>query len=238
MKFFPLVFSLFMFILITEPDRAHPLHVHGDEPHHRHRLARAARVLHRHHLRLLEERPALPQAVRAERHPDLHPAADRVHRDAVVPRRARSRTACVCSPTCWPATSRCKVFASFVTMLGALGVVGWFGATLPLAFTVALYRARAAGRVPAGLRLRHPHLHLSQRRASSRALRRGLRSFTDPISLEKELHNGSHRRQIHRRRYRVHRHGRRRRRRRHHLRPVTSPARCAIRRPRGASSAT
>jgi F-type H+-transporting ATPase subunit a len=31
-----------------------------------------------------------------------------------------------------------KVFASFVTMLGAFGVVGWLGAVLPLALTVAL----------------------------------------------------------------------------------------------------
>jgi len=31
-----------------------------------------------------------------------------------------------------------KVFASFVTMLGALGVAGWFGAALPLALTIAL----------------------------------------------------------------------------------------------------
>src|SRR5436190_9994237 len=32
-----------------------------------------------------------------------------------------------------------KVFAGFVTMLGALGIVGWFGAVLPLALTVALF---------------------------------------------------------------------------------------------------
>jgi F-type H+-transporting ATPase subunit a len=31
-----------------------------------------------------------------------------------------------------------KVFASFVTMLGGLGLAGWLGATLPLALTVAL----------------------------------------------------------------------------------------------------
>ena len=31
-----------------------------------------------------------------------------------------------------------KVFASFVTMLGAMGIVGWFGAILPLGLTVAL----------------------------------------------------------------------------------------------------
>jgi F-type H+-transporting ATPase subunit a len=30
------------------------------------------------------------------------------------------------------------VFAGFVTMLGGLGILGWFGATLPLALTVAL----------------------------------------------------------------------------------------------------
>jgi F-type H+-transporting ATPase subunit a len=32
-----------------------------------------------------------------------------------------------------------KVFAGFVTMLGALGVVGWIGAVLPLGLTVALF---------------------------------------------------------------------------------------------------
>jgi F-type H+-transporting ATPase subunit a len=31
-----------------------------------------------------------------------------------------------------------KVFASFVTMLGAFGLVGWFGAILPLALVIAL----------------------------------------------------------------------------------------------------
>jgi len=31
-----------------------------------------------------------------------------------------------------------KVFAAFVTMLGGLGIVGWVGATLPLALTVAV----------------------------------------------------------------------------------------------------
>ncbi|NEW93431.1 F0F1 ATP synthase subunit A [Rhodopseudomonas sp. BR0M22] len=31
-----------------------------------------------------------------------------------------------------------KVFASFVAMLGAVGVVGWFGAVLPLGLTIAL----------------------------------------------------------------------------------------------------
>jgi F-type H+-transporting ATPase subunit a len=30
------------------------------------------------------------------------------------------------------------VFAAFVTMLGAVGILGWFGAVIPLAMTVAL----------------------------------------------------------------------------------------------------
>ena len=58
MKFFPLVFTLFMFILVANMHRADPLHLHGDEPHHHHRGAGAARVLHRAGLRLLQERPA------------------------------------------------------------------------------------------------------------------------------------------------------------------------------------
>ena len=56
-----------------------------------------------------------------------------------------------------------KVFAGFITMLGGLGVVGWLGAVLPLGTGGRADRARIAGRLPAGLRLRHPHLHLSQR---------------------------------------------------------------------------
>jgi F-type H+-transporting ATPase subunit a len=31
-----------------------------------------------------------------------------------------------------------KIFAGFVTMLGSFGIIGWLGATVPLAFTVAL----------------------------------------------------------------------------------------------------
>ena len=69
----------------AERDRHHSLHLHGHQPHHHHGLARAARLLHRGHLRLLEERAALLQAVRAERNSDLHPAAGDLHRGAVVP---------------------------------------------------------------------------------------------------------------------------------------------------------
>ena len=61
-----------------------------------------------------------------------------------------------------------KVFAGFVAMLGvSLGALGWFGARAAAGADGRADRARTAGRVPAGLRLRHPHLHLPQRRHSS-----------------------------------------------------------------------
>ena len=121
-----------------EHDRDDPLHLHGDEPHHHHGLARAAGLLHRGHLRLLEERPALLQAVRAERNSDLHPAAGDVHRGGVVSVAADSPTACGCSPTCWAATSRSRCSAASSPCWAALGFLGWLGAALPLALTVAL----------------------------------------------------------------------------------------------------
>ena len=79
-----------------------------------------------------------------------------------------------------------KVFAGFVAMLGvSLGALGWVGAVLPLALTVALYRARDSGRVPAGLCVRDPHLHLPQRRHSSGPLS-GPGNFHPQPQLSKE----------------------------------------------------
>ena len=69
----------------SEHHRAHSLCLHRDDPHHHHRDAGAVGVPDGPGLRLLEERAALLQPVRAQGHPDLHPAADRVHRGAVVP---------------------------------------------------------------------------------------------------------------------------------------------------------
>jgi F-type H+-transporting ATPase subunit a len=61
-----------------------------------------------------------------------------------------------------------KVFASFVTMLGALGVLGWAGAVLPLGLTMALTAlellvAFLQAYVFAILTCIYPHLHLPQR---------------------------------------------------------------------------
>ena len=81
-----------------------------------------------------------------------------------------------------------KVFASFIPLLAALGIAGWSGAVLPLGMADGADRARTAGRVPAGLRLHHPHLHLHQRCYPSGPLIRpstkpqeGVR-FMDPIA--------------------------------------------------------
>ncbi len=84
MKFFPLVFSIFMFVCVSNIVGDHSLHLHGVEPHHRHRGAGAAGVPDRADLRLLQERAEILQAVRALGHSDLHPAAGGVHRGVLV----------------------------------------------------------------------------------------------------------------------------------------------------------
>ena len=57
-----------------------------------------------------------------------------------------------------------KVFAGFVTMLGARSAPSAGSARCCRWPDRRAHRARIAGRVPAGLRLHHPHLHLHQRR--------------------------------------------------------------------------
>src|SRR5262249_48909628 len=53
MRFFPLVFTLFMFILLANLYRIPPLRFHGAEPNHHPRRDGDPRVPDRHHLRLL-----------------------------------------------------------------------------------------------------------------------------------------------------------------------------------------
>ena len=85
MRFFPLVFTLFMFILVANIIGLIPYTFTVTSHIIITACAGAARVPHGPRLRLLQARPAFLQSVRAEGHPDLHPAADRVHRGAVVP---------------------------------------------------------------------------------------------------------------------------------------------------------
>ena len=138
MRFFPLVFSLFMFILVVERDRAHPLHVHGDEPHHHHGRVRAAGVPHRHHLRLLASNGLhffklfVPNGIPIYILPLV------VFIEVLSFCRGRSRTACGCSPTCWPATSRSRCSRGFVTMLAGSASSAGSAPCCRSALTVAL----------------------------------------------------------------------------------------------------
>jgi hypothetical protein len=80
----------------------HSLHVHGWEPHHRHGVAGAVGVLHRAVLRFKNGLVFL--AVRALRRSDyILPLVVLIGSSRSV---APVSPACVCSPTCWPATSR------------------------------------------------------------------------------------------------------------------------------------
>ena len=56
-----------------------------------------------------------------------------------------------------------KVFASFIPLLAGLGILGMRRRRAAARHGDRADRARAAGRVPAGLRVHDPHLHLSQR---------------------------------------------------------------------------
>ena len=81
-----------------------------------------------------------------------------------------------------------KVFASFITLLGGLGIFGMLRRDPAAGAGGGADRARAAGRVPPGLCVRDPDLHLSQRRHSSGSLTRPFhqprtRSFVmDPVA--------------------------------------------------------
>ena len=85
MKFFPLVFSLFMFILISNVVGLIP-YTFTVTSHIIITVALALTVFFTVIVYgIWKQRPALLQAVRAERHSGLDAAADRLHRDAVVP---------------------------------------------------------------------------------------------------------------------------------------------------------
>ena len=83
------------------------------------------------------ERPALLQAVRAERHPDLFlPLVVFIEVLSFLSRPISHSVRLFANMLAGHITL--KVFAGFVMMLGAFGVVGWLGAVLPLGMTVAL----------------------------------------------------------------------------------------------------
>src|SRR4029077_10365393 len=147
---------------VRQHDRPDSIFLHGDEPVDNHRNARAAGVLHRRHLRLLEERIAISQALRAERRAGLYPAGHRGYRGAVVhfasglPQRAVVRQY-VGRPHHPSGFRRLHHHARRVRRR-------WLARSRLTAHTRHhAHGARVPGRFPASLRLRHSHLHLSQR---------------------------------------------------------------------------
>ena len=106
MKFFPLVFSIFMLLAVSNLIGIIPYTFTISS----HIIVTAALALvgvpHRAGLRLLQERPEILQTVRAFRRSDRDPAAGGVDRGDLVPVAPGLAQRASCSPTCWPATSR------------------------------------------------------------------------------------------------------------------------------------
>ena len=124
MKFFPFVFTLFIFVLTVNLIGLIPYAFTVTS----HIIVTATLAIlgvrDGARLWLLEERPALPQSVRAEGRADLHPAADRLHRGAVVPVAADlALGASVRQHAGRP--HHAEVFAGFIILLGGAGILGW-----------------------------------------------------------------------------------------------------------------
>ena len=124
-----------------------------------------------------------------------------------------------------PLSLSVRLFANMMAGHTMLKVFGAFvvGARLSRRLGAArlhggVHRARNSGRVPAGLCVRDPDLHLSQRRASHASL-----GLTLTINVRKERRHGSSSSKNDRRGHRLDRARRRRRRHRHDLRQL--PAR-------------
>ena len=184
MRFFPLVFSIFFFILICN--------LVGLIPY---SFTVTSQIVITAALALLVfftvviigvdgARDGLLQAVRALGRADLHPAAGRGDRGH--------------SPSsCGPLSHSVRLFANMLAGHITLNVFGGFvvmllgaGAVTGVARDPALrhddraLRPRIARRLPAGLRVRHADLHVSQRRASPR---RSLTVRSSPTELTKTI---------------------------------------------------
>lgn len=107
-----------------------------------------------------------------------------------------------------------KVFAGFVTLLGSAGAVGIAGAVLPLGLVVAI----------TALELLVAFLQATSSPSSPASISTMLftRATKGPTYLERESSYGSSRSKVHRCRHRLHRHGGRRSRPRQHLRQLPS----------------
>src|SRR5258708_849746 len=162
MKFFPLVFSLFMFIMVSN--------VVGIIPYQftiaSHLIVTAALALLVFFTVLFyglyQKRPPIFYMFLRVRRADLHPAAGRLHRgDIILPEAGFAFGTTVREHAGRPHRAE--------SVRGLRHHAGGFRHRRLVRRGIAARadhgadRARAPGRVPSGLRLRHPHLHLPQR---------------------------------------------------------------------------
>ena len=181
LKFFPFVFTLFIFVLFSNFFGMIPGSFTVTSQIAVTFALACLVILTGDRDRLRQARHRLPEAVRAA---GALVSADPAGADRgdLVPAPARSAFRSVCSPTCWPATPCWRCSRGFVVSLGARGRRALAALDRAHAADRRDHAAGTAGRVPAGLCLRDPDLHLSQRSSSSP------RSITEP---EGNLHNGT-----------------------------------------------
>jgi F-type H+-transporting ATPase subunit a len=130
MRFFPFVVFAVHVRAGRQSGRAHPLFIHRYEPVDHHGVVRAARVFHCGRLRLLEERPALPQSVRSKGGAEINPwAIVAIEVLSFLSRPVSHSVRLFANMLAGHITL--QVFAGFVIMLGSAGILGVFGATLP-----------------------------------------------------------------------------------------------------------
>jgi F-type H+-transporting ATPase subunit a len=137
MRFFPMVFSLFMFVLVANLFGMFPYFFTVTSHDHRHFRAGDARDRHRRCLRLHEARPEVPRLVRALGVPGvLMPLVVMIEVISFLSRPISLSVRLFANMLAGHITL--KVFAGFVVSLTAMGALGIGGAILPLAMTVAL----------------------------------------------------------------------------------------------------
>ena len=138
MRFFPLVFTLFMFILVANIIGLIPYTFTVTSHIIITACAGAAGVPHRHRLRLLQERPAASSSLFVPSGIPIYilPLIVFIEVLSFLSRPISHSVRLFANMLAGHITL--KVFASFVTLLGGLGIAGWLGAVLPLALVVAL----------------------------------------------------------------------------------------------------
>ena len=138
MKFFPFVFTLFMFVLFANLIGLIPYSFTVTSQLIVTASLALLGVLHRRRLRLLEARPALPQARSCRRACRCYilPAIVVIEVLSFLSRPVSHSVRLFANMLAGHITL--QVFAGFIIMLAGFGVLGWFGAALPFIMVVML----------------------------------------------------------------------------------------------------